>query len=306
MPAYSSHYIFAKEMMPFISENADFCVNEISVIYGTQGPDIFFCHRVLPWMIGKSLRKTGSLIHRATPEKVFEAMREYCSKSKNRDIALSYVWGFILHYALDRQCHPYVYYLQNKITSMHSLTNPHTAHNIVEFALDSYLLSTRMGINNPVHFNTAETLTEDFTVIEEISKLLEYVVPKVTGVQITKKQAQTALRDEKYIQKITFDRSGAKRAVTAIFEDIIAPFSHNFKFTAMMRPRDLEKVKKYANINKGSWKSPFCDGKRNESFNELFNIAIADAKRMLCSFRDGEDCNEFTENKSFLTGVEAK
>ena len=67
MPAYSTHYIFAKELKDTIENQVDFKLDEAAYYIGTQGPDIFFDHRVMPWMLGKSLRKTGSKLHRAKP-----------------------------------------------------------------------------------------------------------------------------------------------------------------------------------------------------------------------------------------------
>ena len=80
MPAYSTHYIFAKELKDTIENQVDFKLDEAAYYIGTQGPDIFFDHRIMPWMLGKSLRKTGSKLHRAKPSEIFENMREYISK----------------------------------------------------------------------------------------------------------------------------------------------------------------------------------------------------------------------------------
>lgn len=114
MPAYSTHYIFAKELKEEIENQVDFKLDEAAYYIGTQGPDIFFDHRIMPWMLGKSLRKTGSKLHRAKPSEIFENMREYISKSNQIEIAKSYATGFILHYVLDRNCHPYVYFCKTK------------------------------------------------------------------------------------------------------------------------------------------------------------------------------------------------
>ena len=95
MPAYSTHYIFAKELKDKIENQVDFKLDEAAYYIGTQGPDIFFDHRIMPWMLGKSLRKTGSKLHRAKPSEIFENMREYISKSSQIEIAKSYATGFM-------------------------------------------------------------------------------------------------------------------------------------------------------------------------------------------------------------------
>jgi len=306
MPAFSTHYIFAAEMIPYLKETADFKINKDAVYFGTQGPDIFFFHRALPWMIGKPLRKYGSMIHRTKPEILFENMRKYCRISKKPDIAKSYVYGFILHYALDRNCHPYVYYLQNKITKENRFANHHSVHNTIEFSMDLYLLNKRAGIENPHKFNTAATVSDNAEVIGEISRLLEYVVPRTIDKNMTYKQAALTLRDTKYIQTILFDPKGYKHIFLTILETILAPIINNYKFTAMMLPKDLEKAKKYANIDNDKWVSPYSNGDRYESFENLFDYSKKDAKRMIKAFQSGKDCKEITENKSFLTGVEVE
>lgn len=306
MPAFSTHYIFAKEMMSFLKTAADFELNEDAVFLGTQGPDIFFFHRVFPWLSGKSLRKYGSMLHRVKPESVFEEMRTYCKLSDKPDIAKSYTYGFMLHYALDRICHPYVYSLQNEITKKHKLTNPHTAHNMIEFSIDAYLLNKRLKIANPSKFDTSKVICLEDNTVHEIAKLLHYSIPKIINKNLSIIQAETAFKDLKSIQRITFDPIGYKRIIITLLEIIAAPFSRNFKFSAMIRPRDLEKSEKYANIKNKEWKSPCTGSIRFESFEDLFEYAKHDAANMILSFQKGISCRDITENKSFLTGVEVK
>lgn len=307
MPSYSTHCIFAREMLPQLYTAIDFDLNEEALMTGTQGPDIFFFHRVFPWMPGKPLRKTGSELHRSKPADILENMRDYCNNiSKQKDIATSYIYGFIMHYALDRLCHPYVYCLQNKIVEKNPLTNPHTAHNTVEFSMDTYLLNKRYGIAEPALFDTACTVCEDEKVLAEIGRLYNYVVPRVLGIEIDESTAATAIKDMKRVQSATFDATGLKRKFLNAAEFMIAPFSKNYKFSAMLRPRDLEKAKKYGNIDNRNWQSPFDNSYHNESFEDLFEIAKEDAKKLIAEFSSGADLYKATNNLSFLTGVEVK
>lgn len=307
MPSYSTHCIFARELLPHIYSAVDFDLNEDAVMVGTQGPDIFFFHRVFLWMPGKPLRKIGSLLHRAKPSEILENMRTYCNNiSKNKDTAKSYIYGFILHYALDRRCHPYVYSIQDKMTNEQPLTNPHTAHNLIEFSMDTYLLNKRYGISEPALFDTACTVCEDEKTLEEIGRLYAYVVPRVLDIEISETAAATAVKDMKRVQSATFDATGIKRKFLYGIENVIAPFSKNYKFSAMLRPRDLEKAKKYGNIDNRNWQSPFDYSYHNESFEDLFEIAKIEAKQMLAAFSLGADLYQATNNLSFLTGVEVK
>lgn len=306
MPAFSTHYIFAEELMPFLNEIADFTLCEEAVLIGTQGPDIFFFHRVFPWMPGRSLRRAGSRLHRSKPGDILQAMRSYCEKSENKDVARSYVWGFILHYVLDRKCHPYVYSLQEKIKKDKPYLNSHSVHNEIEFAADVYFLNRRFQQEKPYLFDTSKTISSDSGIAEEIGRLWESVLPAVTGIETKKKHASLAIGDTKRIQRFLLDRYSVKRTLIAAGETVLAPVIKNFKFTSMFRPKDLEKAKKYVNINSEKWISPYSNRESSLSFEQLFEEAKAEAKIMLLEYKAGRDCREITKNISFLTGVEAQ
>lgn len=300
MPAFSTHYIFAKEMTDRIKEIADFEVNENALLIGAQGPDIFFFHRAFPWQIGKTLRKLGSALHREKPSVLLDRLYEYCKKSNNADIAKSYAFGFILHYALDRNCHPFVYYLQNRITNKIHGFNPHSAHNIIEHSLDSIMLNTRLNIARPVLFETEGTL--DFTPAElsETARAIAFTA------DIYYEDALTAVKDMKSTQKLLLDRNGRKKQIISKLEKIASPFTNNFLLSSYFRTDDLENAKKYVNINKANWKSPFDSTVCNRNFFELYELAKDDAEKMLINWQSGVDGKTNTNNLSFLTGVEVK
>ena len=303
MPAFSTHYIFAKELLPYIKENSDFEINESAYFYGAQGPDLFFFHRVLPTMKGKPLRDIGSRLHRAKPELTFNTLRDYCEKSRS-DIAGSYVYGFITHYSLDRICHPYVYAKQEELVKSGEFTHGFTAHNEIEYSLDVYFLNKRMGIEKPYAFKTADTLSSEKQAIEETAKLLSTILPKVTGDTLSQKDGETAILDMIYMQSVLRDTVGFKRAFAKCADAMLKKFAGGFQLGVMIRTKDLEKAKKYANIDKKIWQSPYENGERNESVDELFELAKNDAINIFDAYKNGEDCKIITGNKSFLTGVE--
>ena len=299
MPAFSTHYIFAKEMMDKLKEIADFEINENAVLIGAQGPDIFFFHRAFPWQFGKPLRKLGSSLHREKAGILLNKLNEYCRKNKS-SIAKSYAFGFILHYSLDRICHPYVYYLQNKITEKQSEFNPHSAHNIIELSLDSLMLSFYLNIEKPTLFETESTIKTTENELAEISDEIAFF----TGV--SSENAKTAILDMKNMQHLLLDKNGKKKKAIMKLEKIASPFTKNFLLSSYFRTDDLEKAKEYANIYHNKWKSPFCDKISNDSFFDLYEKAKADAEKLLIKWQNGADGEAITNNLSFLTGVEVK
>lgn len=309
MPAFASHYIFCEEMLGFLESNADFNFSKRAALIGTHGPDIFFFHKVLrPF---RSKRKIGSTLHRLKLADIFDAFRDYCKLSPNADIAKSYVYGFILHYALDRKCHPYVYSLQERILAKNPKLHPASAHNRIESALDSYMISRRLDLPSIIDFDGAKTITSDAMIIDEISHLLDFTIHRLTTYSITEKQVAEAIHDTKICQRILRDKNGILRPIARFFEAILAPITKHYKISALIRPRDLEKAKKYANINNSLWVSPYSpDERRYESFEELFEIAQGEAKDLIKGFDQiclgCQNSYELTKNISFLTGVEVK
>lgn len=305
MPAFSTHYIFALEMIDKLKQLADFDLNKNAVFAGTQGPDIFFFHRIFPWQPGKSLRKAGSALHRAKPGDILDSFREYCKTSADINTAKSYAYGFILHYALDRKCHPYVYYLQNKITEKEKIHSS-SAHNLIELSLDSAMLKTHLDIAHPKAFETESKINLSETEKAEIAKELTAVSYLAAPFSFDEQDVITALNDIKSAQRLLLDKSGRKAEIIEAAEKMTMPFTDNFKISSFLRTDNLEKAKKYVNINNGIWKSPFENEKRNESFYDLFELSKIDAADMIKKWNCGISGRDITNNLSFLTGVETE
>lgn len=310
MPAFASHYIFFNELKDFLSDNADFkfCVEAAAI--GTQGPDIFFFHKLTNPK--KTKNKVGVALHNSKPAEILEAMAEYLKTSKNLNVAKSYIYGFILHYALDRNCHPFVFAFQEKQKAIYPKENASTIHNKIEVSIDSYLLSKKLGIDNSVDFDAASTITVYPEILDEIASLIAYIVPKVTNETVNENEVFDAICDTHKVQELLRNKNGWFGIFLKIVDKIIAPISKNYKLAVMIKPNDLEQAKKYANMTNNAWVSPFDEDKkqRNESFVDLFNYAIDDAKMLICAFNEMCDgtLNGYnaTKNISFLTGTEVK
>ena len=238
-------------------------------------------------------------------------MAEYCTRcSTEKNIARSYAYGFILHYALDRQCHPFVYAKQQELADSGSPLHKSALHNIVEMSMDAVLLHEKLHIDDPRCFDTAVTVPDDPAVLDEVARLLSFTVYRVLGKRLQPTEARRALTDTKTMQRLLRDANGSKARIVGGIETILSPFTGNFRLTSMLRPKDLEKAKKYGNIENRNWRSPYAPGVRTESFFDLYRLAKAPAQEMIRGFDRicaGEtDGAAVTQNLSFLTGVEVK
>lgn len=296
-------------MEEYIKDNFDFEYDGKAAAIGAQGPDIFFFHRALPVIMpGISLRKIGSALHRAEPGKIFDAFAEYWSNAG--DSGKSYITGFILHYALDRQCHPYVYAMQSEMLKGNRFLHKSSAHNIIEMGADSYFLTGKANYRKPSDFFGADTIKADEKAQKEIAQVIKFTVAEVLGNDVSLNAIKRALDDTVLCQRILRDPTGILTGACRITETILGPVTHFFKFSSMIKPKDLEKAKKCVNIDRVEWCSPYSNEKRCESFDDLFNSAKADAVNLLKGFKkiiSGQaDGGQITNNISFLTGVKVK
>ena len=305
MPAFITHYLFALDCKEEIKRFSDFDLDFNALAIGSQGPDIFFFANPLSV---RPMRKLGSTLHRAKPELIFDALAEYL-KSSSSNFANSYAYGFVLHYALDRKCHPYVYAKQEEILKSNRFIHHSSAHNRVEMSLDAFMLYKKFKIQKPSKFNVAKTIELNDEALFEIGKLMSFVIKSVTEQSVSSKKIIGAIKSTKRMQTLLRDKTRLLKLVCIIIESIAAPFIKFFKFSSMIRPNSWKGTEKYANINNDEWSSPFdLENKSRQSFEQLYNEAKGEAYELIFGLEQIKnslsDGKAVTKNISFLTGKE--
>ena len=305
MPAFITHYLFALDCKEEIQRFSDFEIDFDALSLGSQGPDIFFFANPLSV---RPMRKLGSTLHRAKPELIFDALAEYL-KSSSSNIANSYAYGFVLHYALDRKCHPYVYAKQEEILKSNRFIHHSSAHNRVEMSLDAFMLYKKFKIQKPSKFNVAKTIELNDEALFEIGKLMSFVIKSVTEQSVSSKKIIGAIKSTKRMQTLLRDKTGLLKLVCIVIESIAAPFIKFFKFSSMIRPNSWKGTEKYANISNDEWSSPFdLENKSRQSFEQLYNEAKGEAYELIFGLEQIKnslsDGKAVTKNISFLTGKE--
>lgn len=307
MPAFCTHYLFFEDSKEFMCSLANFPLNEKVCALGSQGADIFFFHKI--YFTLHSKRKIGSALHRAKPEDIFNAFAEYVRKNPD-PTAKSYIYGFILHYALDRRCHPYVYALEKKITDSDKKIHHFSAHSRVEMGLDAYMLYQKSGTEYPYLFDSSKTIELNDREKDSVAKVLCYMIKKVLKKRISRLAVKRAINDTVRMQKFLRDKSGQLCILATVLETILGKAIGYYKFSAMIKPRLWKDGEKYANIDNGIWISPFSKEKSNLSFEQLYIYALQEAKELLIGFEQTVSgkagAKDVTENISFLTGLEIK
>lgn len=107
MPTTYAHYIFGQEVLKLLDNDIKESINKNIDLYniGLHGPDILFYYNPLK---SNEISKLGHTLHSQTADRFFENARKVISRSDDYDAACAYISGFICHFILDTQCHPYI------------------------------------------------------------------------------------------------------------------------------------------------------------------------------------------------------
>ena len=107
MPATYAHYRFGQEVRKDLPEKEKKIVEEFPELFmiGLHGPDIFFYYK--PFSKNR-VRQIGHEMHRHAGEEFFAPAAEVVGEHSENHAYLSYLYGFICHFALDVACHGYV------------------------------------------------------------------------------------------------------------------------------------------------------------------------------------------------------
>lgn len=152
MPAYLTHRAAGERVLSHLGSGV--VPHEMAYFLGCQGPDILFFRNYQPWLSSKNSLSLAIAMHgenvRDEMASALDFAREYDGADK--DELISYIAGFITHYAIDKNAHPFVYGKAGTDTN---------AHHGIEFMWDSYTARDQWGID-PQQFDApAEILYDD-------------------------------------------------------------------------------------------------------------------------------------------------
>ncbi len=107
MPSTYAHFYFGEQVAARVGNDLQQLIFRKLPYYqiGLHGPDILFYYK--PFSTNP-VNQTGVALHRQPAEKFLAAAPKAISKSGDPEAATDYILGFICHFMLDSECHPYV------------------------------------------------------------------------------------------------------------------------------------------------------------------------------------------------------
>ncbi len=302
MPAAMTHYIHAQKVMKELDARG-IDTDAKMVLWGAQGPDIMYFHRAMPYQLGKSLRRVGSFLHKSGPERFFRIMAELCRNAYS-DV-LSYAYGFLCHYSLDRTAHPYVYAMQEAYAEREGVKYNHSyIHNAIEHNIDVIILKKEKSLR-PAEVNIDDMLSPDESVIKRQSELLSAVLAETMQDQkVTAKKIGQAFSDMRRNTLMMIDR-GAKKKIVLRLEKILHTGP---ALSSLIEGEESDGMMDYMNLERNDWRNPFDKDSKasSETFYEVLDRAVCDTVKLILGFikyRDGGFDGSITGNVTFNRGI---
>lgn len=295
MPAVVSHYIMSEKLIDDIHEYyPSFKLNKIAFIWGGNGPDFFFCHRILPWQKGKSYNKIGTLIHKMPAENVLGYLVAHAKRAES-DAAMSYALGFISHYAFDSIAHPYIICRAEELSNSQAGTHTSTCHNDIEANLDVILY--QHFYKKPLTSVNLRTLSPlDANVMNTVADMMHGFTVMYSLPVMSRKEIIIAQHDWHTGLALLNDKTHLKRKVLKLGEKAVKlpPV-----LSSLVRPSDKKISYDYANIKHREWRSPFTDEISTDSFYDLFDKAHARSIELISTAMRGDTLRELVRSIPF-------
>lgn len=305
MPAIITHDQFGQEALSLPEVPVTTTRQERDAfLLGCQGPDPFFYLLICPGL-SDDKRDIGNRMHAETPTRLLAAMSRSVERASasSRRVASAYAGGFLCHYLLDRSAHPFVYAQQYAYcdAGIEGLTREdgNVVHSVIETELDELMLYTRTGQTIATYAPNREILRLDDDALAIVSRQMAGVVKEVYGEYIAPSLFATAVRCFRIVQTLCYSPTGAKREVLGKIEQAVRPYSYVMSMSHRPVVMTESIFDNHAHL---SWTDPFSGEARDESFQDLYDLAMVDASAYLAPFMAGKV--GFAEARAITHGLD--
>lgn len=297
MPAAITHFLQAQKVMEDLGKQNSFvALNRDAFLWGAQGPDFLYCHRYLPWQRGESLKEYATKLHIERPSITLLAMHDYYNTRCCDNIVLSYIYGFLCHYCLDRVAHPFINYGTLVMLEQQPAQNKEILHNEIESALDVIILRYEKSAL-PTDFNLKWTVPKNSDVQMKIADLYATILNQLFGLKDARAALLQSTGDCRLLFGLLNDHTTVKKTLIEHFEKRKGKRSISCRIRGISEGDEYD----YANIMQADWNWPMdSETISNDSFLTLYERSITESTKMINSFLICNDFRNLTNDISFI------
>ena len=232
---------------------------------------------------------------------------KYNNYYQNKEI-MAFLYGFISHYVLDYKLHPFIIYktgiFKENDKSTYKYRNKHA---YMETFIDNYMIKQREH-TTPYKFKFYNFCFDLTKFSKELIEVIDYTFKETFNFDNFSKYYYKSIKDMYYALKyLRYDKYGLKMAIYKGIDRLT--YEKTFKLQAVSYHATLKDKFNYLNLNHKEWHHPTLKReKHNESFIELYSIALHDTKKIIKDvndyIKDNKKINlkEVFKNYSYITG----
>lgn len=224
MPAFAAHEIFGEEALQETKGKLNEVVAKHPEVFrlGCQGPDLFFFNPFMKLVHRKV--DLGSRLHTSQINRFFEVFLDELLKLSNKqglEIGISYFLGFVSHYTLDTELHPYIYARSGYRDGVKdSGARSFPAHQRLEAVIDQKILMVKKGIM-PSGYYPEKRIRVSEAELSVIARLMSRTLQRIYHLMIFDENIKASYRCMRGVIRHVYDHSGRKRQHVRQFEAVV-------------------------------------------------------------------------------------
>ncbi|MDR3239411.1 MAG: zinc dependent phospholipase C family protein [Clostridiales bacterium] len=311
MPAVITHYLMGQASLYQLQDEClqkQLLRRQAAFNLGTQGPDALF---YAP--LDKKLREQGHHMHRLGIGGFFDACLRFIHRQRaeeEKNILISYMSGFLCHYALDAWAHPYVYYQTGFSDESGGLRDDCVRrHRFWETTIDC-VLAQKFGDGNAYLLDISHKISVPPDERRLIGQMLSNSIQASYGFARTAAAYDAAMRNIALAYWLFHDKAGRRRAAVSILGKLIRDHGAT---AALIHYGPVDESVDYLNLKRQTWRVPWDDSiELTFSFMDLFEIAVEESLIYIGAFvkavqgkLDPKIALHILGNKNFSTGLES-
>ncbi|MFD1849983.1 zinc dependent phospholipase C family protein [Oceanobacillus bengalensis] len=258
MPNIWTHILFCEEVVDTVNQTLLSAKNEAYLKLGAQGPDPFFYYNFWPWIKEEPIHKIGNALHTRNCGNFLVDLVNSVKDQNERMKA--YVTGFVTHYILDKNTHPYIHYHAGYEESKHQK---------LEITIDTIMMKRFHHVNTwktqvYKEIDVGHSLDKDITAL--LYNRINEHYPDIK--QDSPSYINKAYKDMLLALRILFDPYGWKNT---LFKSFISSYSH----------QPITNQIDYLNVSHATWYHAATKEASVKSFIDLYELAQLEAIEVL-------------------------
>ena len=282
VPGLITHYICGEAVINELPGDIRDILQNSRQLYnlGCQGPDMFFYY--LPGLLKKNIKNLGVDMHRMNVGDFFSNMldQQRSASDAERLMIFSYICGYLTHYTLDCNAHPYVYYMSGFRTEGDRTPRLRYSvrHRSFETAIDVLMLKIMSG-EKPADKKLWQLIKAEKDQAMSVAGALSGAINRAYNRDISRKEVFNAIRYMVYLTRVLQSKRGRRKRFMELAENLTIG---EHIVSSVIHMQEVAGNIDYLNVKKQPWYMPWDGNKQiNHSFGEMYNRAVAEGTELI-------------------------